>query len=218
MTAGQVAALAQDPAFQHAFVTQTMQNFGTNNAMDPRVLSAWRNITEKANQGWQMHDDALRRQAWANGAMGRTDLSYPGAQRPDPTTAPATVNFGGKDIKVPGLPAYLVNQQGGLNVSTPYDVFAAAAFAQSVLPPGMTPGYQGLPEGLGAAKTVVSPTSGATVSVKPAATPTTKPPTTTPIAGAPLVATNPYASTPPPGVAPSTWNAHGGGGPGGSGV
>lgn len=197
MTGNQVAALAQDPAFQHAFVTQTMQTLGITNPLDPRVVEAWGDATDAANRGWGGQDARLRR--GVKPAIEREDLDYPGAKADDPTKTSATITFGGRDIKVPGLPAYLNSLNGGqppaVNLNGISDFLGGAAqFAQSLLAPGQLPGQPAAPGT--APVTPVAPPTYKVTTVPPPVASSAPPPTV-------QSSTMPGASKPPT-VNPST--------------
>lgn len=109
MSGSQVASLAQDEAFQHAFVYQTMQAYGTSNPLDPRVMAEWQDTTRKAAVQFRLGTEATgARAAWA---AERDDLDYPGIKK-DPTTTTMTIGFAGRDLKLPGVPAYLKGAGG----------------------------------------------------------------------------------------------------------
>lgn len=182
MSSGQVAALAQDPAFQHAFVTQTMQTTGATSPLDPRVIKAWDDVTKKANQGWQLQEQMLLR--GGQSSTSRTDLDYPGQRPADPTKTTASVTFAGKDLKLPGLPAYFNSPQGAapnIDLNGVSDFLGGAVqFGQSLLQQGQ---QVGLPAQPGTSSTVTptpvtiaSPTSMtppvASVAPMPSSTPT----------------------------------------------
>lgn len=192
MASSQVASLAQDPSFQHAFVNQTMQTLGIQNPLDPRIASAWDSATSKASDrpvGSYGDPSSISSRA-------RTDLSYPGTATQDPAHTQATITFGGQNLKLPGLPAYLNNAQGqapSLNMDTMFK--GGAKFADSVLQPGQQPGMPATPGG------TITPTQTPTPTTAPAPTPTPTPtPTTAPPSnGDPSsIGSRAYAPPPPP--------------------
>jgi hypothetical protein len=197
MSSGQVAALAQDPAFQHAFVTQTMQTLGTTNPLDPRVVSAWDNATKKANQGWQLQEQMLLTGGAAPAARG--DLDYPGKAAADPTKTELSISFAGKDLKLPGLPAYLQNTPGvnpNIDLNGVSDFLGGAVqFGQSLLQQGQAVGVKPQPG-------ATTPTPTVTVNPNSMAAPT---PVT--------VASMPTSTTP---TSPQIATIIGGGGSGGT--
>lgn len=170
MSSAQVAALAKDPNFQHAFINQTMQTLGTTNPADQRVVDAWHAATDKSLGLGMNFGDPL-----ANGmtvsptfAGTRNDLTYPGVETAKPNESTAQITFGGQTLKVPNVPAYLLNSsaatpaanlQGSVLGNIP------AQFMSSVLQPGQMPGVpaapgSGITAGSGITQTPVA-TSGA---------------------------------------------------------
>jgi hypothetical protein len=136
MSGGQIGALAQDPNFQHAFMQQTMENIGTANPFDPRVVAAWDSATQRATKA-----EGDTRLGYGS-PTDRTDLNYPGVSIVnDPTKTTANITFGGQTLKLPGLPAYLNNAQGQapkIDINNPL-AFAATGFLRQVLGIGGMP-------------------------------------------------------------------------------
>jgi hypothetical protein len=187
MSGAQIAILAQDPSFQHAFITQQMNSLGTSDPMDSRIVSAWDNVTKAANAGWQMHDEQVRK--LGPEAKARYDLAYPGG-RPDATKTTVGVTFGGKDLKLPGLPAYmgLPTQQGALGREggALEDIYTGSGtFGSTVLQQGQLPGQLPGPTSMGGFSPVAPPTPTTTPAPTPAPTPkvTVPPPTELATAG-----------------------------------
>jgi len=176
-TQDQVSKFVNDPAFQQAFLSQTMTTLGTQNPFDTRLASAWRDVTTGPQKDYP--SDAARAAANA-----RTDLSYPGGPAAGPNAAfnsKVTVNFGGQQITVPGLPSYLKDQQATLTGGGS-DVGWQTASPWSALLPGI-----GAPPQMaqGSPAPTVTPTAPPT-KVTPTATPaptTTVTPTAPPNSG-----------------------------------
>lgn len=197
LSGGQVQALMADPAFQHAFIQQTMQTLGTTDINDPRIVAGWRMATAAANT-------VAPGEVLPNGMTvsptnvgSRSDLLYPGAASAEnPLNKPIDITFNGQSLRLPGIPTNLgvPNQMLNPDVS-PFG--QTSGFAESVLAPGQLPGTP---------KPVVTPTSGpaagpTAVSVTPTV-PTTTPVTAVrpPTVNAPPSPTAaPIPSTKPPG-------------------
>lgn len=195
MSVSQVAALAQDPAFQQAFLAQTMQTLGTTNPMDSRVQAAWGELTTKASSvSWAPKFDP---------AAYKVGLDYPGTAATDPTKSDVSINFGGQQINLPKVPAYLTQADpaalaAAANPASPMAGWAGAqsGFGYQLLQPGQTPGS---PEAMTSTQYPLNPPK-PSVSPTPSPTPSPKP-----------------ATTPAPAPAPTPTPAPGGGGEGGGG-
>lgn len=201
MSQQQVATLSQDPAFQHAFTYQTMQTLGITNPADPRVQQAWTRATSRANavpEAGSIIPGTNGMTVSPTFAGSRTDLTYPGsAAAVDPTKSQVSINFNGKELTLPNVPAYLA---GGGNADAlkasyggAYGPFQPGSLFSQQIAPGQLPGVK---------PGVTPPPSGFTPT---AMTPTAAPPTMTPTATTPTSA--PPTSAPPPSSGP-------GGGPG----
>lgn len=107
-TQDQVSKFASDPAFQQAFLSQTMQTLGTQNPYDPRIAAAWKNVTTATTRPAGQIDEITRNPAVA---ANRTDLQYPGsAPNPAAYDKALSINFGGgQELRIPGVPSYLKN-------------------------------------------------------------------------------------------------------------
>ena len=109
LSASQMAALTQDPAFQAAFLRQEMTSLNTQDPLDPRIKRAWDNAVNSVLYSTGM---IVPHQAYepigGNANQGRDGLSYPGQQSKAMTTTPS-IKIGGQTITVPGLPSYLNN-------------------------------------------------------------------------------------------------------------
>lgn len=191
-TQDQVGRMASDPAVQQAFLSQTMQTLGITNPYDPRIATAWKEITSPSNGtvavGRVPMDPRMRR-----------DLNMPGTTpNPDAYTGQLTVNFGKSgELNLPGLPSYLGQQQ--VNLSPLGD---AVSQAQGILG-NLLPGLGAIPQTpTGSPTPTVTPTApGPTpVSTKPGVAPTTVTPTAP---SAPTPAPTPLPKPkPPPGGGP----------------
>lgn len=160
-TMDQVAKFASDPAFQQAFLQQTMQTLGTQNPYDARIAEAWKDVTTATN----IEPRTVR----AVGASKREDLMYPGNDTANVAAynKQVEVNFGGQKLTIPGLPSYLQNQQATIGSGG-----SAASWATASPWAALVPGL-GLPQqtAVGTPSAVMAP---------PAAIKTTPPPATTP--------------------------------------
>lgn len=175
-TQDQVSKFAADPAFQQAFLSQTMQTLGTNNPFDARIATAWKDVTT-ANKpevpaGIRSNESAAK----------RFDLTYPG-QTPAAQQGSLSVTFGGQQgsLKLPGLPSYL--NQATANLTPLGD---AAKVAQGI--------FGNILPGLGAPPQQPQGSPAPAVTPIPAPTTVTPMPTAMPPSLAPIT-----TSTPPPG-------------------
>jgi hypothetical protein len=104
-TQDQVSKFASDPAFQAAFLSQTMHTLGTNDPYDPRIAQAWQRVTTATSSA-----NMPTTRTPQNAAL-RADLRYPG-DNPNPnayTGAPLAISYNGGELRLPGLPSYLKN-------------------------------------------------------------------------------------------------------------
>jgi hypothetical protein len=180
-TQDQVSKFASDPAFQQAFLKQTMETYGISNPYDPRIASAWKNVTT-ASASADPEVTGRNPQYAAN----RADLKYPGEQMNKAAySSNLTVNFGSAgELRLPGLPSYMKNMN--VNLSPLGD---AAKTVQGIMG-NILPGL-GMP----------SQTPVGSPAVTPAATPTP-----TPTAAAPAPSNLPTPTPAPtsiPGPSPS---------------
>lgn len=157
-TQDQVSKYASDPAFQAAFLKQTMETLGIQNPYDPRIASAWKDVTTASHVG---APDPTRGPI---SAAERADLRYPGATaNPAAYASKVEVNFGGQSITIPGLPSYLKDQNINLGGGS-----SAAAWATASPWANLLPGL-GLPQQpQGSPAPVITPKP---VSATPTATP-----------------------------------------------
>lgn len=199
-TSDQASRLASDPAFQQAFLSQTMQTLGTSNPLDPRIADAWKGITIPAPTTDPGLSDPKRARAF-DGAQKRGDLVYPGAPVGEAMKGSLSINFGKTgELKLPGLPSYLGDQQA--DMSGLGGMIAGGMAGLNAMLPGLglgTPGQTAAGSPAPTPATTVTPTVTTTT---PTPTPT-KAPTPTPVATAPPPAPlSPYdpRSTPRSGV------------------
>jgi len=191
MTGDQIGALSQDPIFQSAFLTQTMQNYGTNNPLDPRIKSAWDQATRRA-----MRPDAVEMRSVSR-AVDRADLTYPSAVDTNPASqATLSITFGGQTLKVPNAPNYLQGAQVDTGIAG--DLLGALAQGTQKLTSGQVPASY-LPGAAAAAG--VPPIPAATPTPSPTLTPVTpttlpKPVSVTPIAPPPTKVAPPPTTVP----------------------
>lgn len=178
-TQDQVQRFASDPAFQQAFLSQTMASLGTQNPYDPRIASAWKDVTTASHVG------ATAEQRAHMSANQRADLRYPGVEsNPAAYNSKVEINFGGHNITIPGLPSYLNGVKGaGGPASGPSAASWATASPWANLLPGL--GLAQQPQGSPAPTITPSPTNANTgitpmPSGLPAPTPTPAP-TSTPL-------------------------------------
>lgn len=180
-TQDQVSKFAADPAFQQQFLAQTMHVLGITNPYDVRIADAWKTATTARENTL---DNALR-MSNTNPAL-RADLQYPGtSQVAEASKGQLTVNFGGQQLVVPGLPSYLGNQnvqagQGG----------SAVGWATNAPWAGLLPGANQPPAQPAPAITPQNPTG---VAPTPTPAPSNLPgPTPTPAPTPAPSATNPF--------------------------
>jgi hypothetical protein len=184
-TQDQVSRFASDPAFQQAFLSQTMQTLGTQNPFDPRIAAAWKAVTTATPQTYDSRTPMS--------AAERADLRYPGVETNKAATkGTLTVNFGSVgELKLPGLPSYLGNQNANLSP------LGGVAGVGSALLGNIIPGLGAPPQQpQGSPAPTVTPTA-----VAPSGTGVTPTnvPTPTPVAPAPVPAptSSPTPYTPP---------------------
>lgn len=191
-SADQIAHLVNDPAFQQAFLSQTMQTLGTSNPLDPRIADAWKSVTTpRSNNPLAMMDPEERA---IRDPRTRGDLAYPGQTAIEANKGQATINFGtAGTLKLPGLPNYLDGKQADLSA---LGGFAQAGIAGlNALLPGLGLGTPGqTPAGSGSAVTPTGPT--------PTVTPTTTITPTTSTVTAPTTIATPGTVSPTSGPKP----------------
>lgn len=163
-TQDQVSKFASDPAFQQAFLSQTMNTLGITNPYDPRIAAAWKDVTTPNKPappvGIRSNESAAK----------RFDLAYPG-QVAAANTGQLSVNFGGgAELKLPGLPSYLGNGMANL---TP---FGDAARVSEGLLGNIVPGLGAPPQ-----TATGSPAGTVTQTPGPTPSPTTITPMPTPM-------------------------------------
>jgi hypothetical protein len=168
----QVTGLVNDPTFQQQFLSQTMQTLHTDNALDPRIATAWQQATTvNKPYGGAGPDDRVP----MDGKQ-RDDLAYPGGSQPDVNKGSLTLNFGKDQLKVPNLPSYL---QGNVNLQPLAGVASLGLNALGSILPGL-----GIPA---AAPPVYdqppTPTAMPTPTTTPVSTPSYKPPDTIGVTG-----------------------------------
>lgn len=177
-TQDQVSKFASDPAFQQAFLSQTMQVLGTHDPYDPRIAAAWKDITTASHIG------ATSAEMKSMSAAQRTDLRFPGVGdgvNKDAYNKQLQINFGGQQLTVPGLPSYLQNQQATIGGGG-----SAAGWATASPWANLLPGL-GLPQ---------MPQGSPTPTVTPAGvTPTATPP---PAGVGPIPTATPAPTSMPP--------------------
>lgn len=181
--ADQVSKFASDPAFQQAFLAQTMQTLGTDNPFDARLAQAWKKITTPTAPqfGGQSPDERIH----LTGKQ-RDDLVFPG-EKPNPAyQGSLTVNFGQGELRLPGLPSYLGQQNANLSQ------FGAVAN-------GLFSGLSTMLPGLGLSPV---PSQTATGSPAPSVTPTVTPTGPAPGATANITPTTPVPPAPTATVLP----------------
>lgn len=182
-TQDQVRRFASDPAFQQAFLSQTMQTLGITNPYDPRIASAWKDVTTASER--------VRGGSWGGmTAAERKDLNYPGQKNDSAYAGSLTINFGKSgELRLPGLPSYLHNQ----NVD-PSTLGGAVKMSQAIL--------GNILPGLGAPSQTPAGSPAPSATPMPTPTLTTITPTPTPI---PTDIPKPMAvPTPTPVSAPSS--------------
>ena len=187
-TQDQVSKLVGDPAFQQAFLSQTMQVLGINNPYDPRIAEAWKDISMPKNAAG-VPDYRIA----GPSAASRSGLVYPGADvSKDAYGSKLNITFGNNTLSLPGLPSYLkdqnINATGAVDIfNQSKDFFGNLASGVGSLLPGLgappqtgtgSPAVSNVPP---PSTTYVTPTSSAV----PPGTPTTIAPVTPPPAPAP---------------------------------
>lgn len=180
-TQDQINRYASDPAFQQAFISQTMQTLGITNPYDPRIASAWRNVTT-GDIDWSIK----------RGPQERDDLSFPGAPAYVPGGARIPdVLFGRPELQLPKLPTNQFEDR--------YDKMNQWTGVQpQVLPglgtPAMTP--SGSPALTATPTATPGPTpSPSTINPTPTPMPTSITPTPSPTPTNPSAPTSPYFGT-----------------------
>jgi len=178
-TQDQVSKFASDPAFQQAFLKQTMEVYGTTNPYDLRIAAAWKDVTTASSSA--ITEDMRR---FPQNAALRADLQYPGSDvNKNAYSSSLSVNFGkAGELRLPGLPSYLKSQN--INLSPLGD---AAKTVQGIMG-NILPGL-----GMPAQQPQGSPAPSVTPTPGPSPTPTA----TTP------VPSNLPAPTPAPTSSPS---------------
>jgi hypothetical protein len=179
-TQDMVNKFASDPAFQQAFVSQTMQTLGITNPYDPRVASAWKDATS----GYPTADSIRE----ARDAKLRNDLNYPGIKTPY-QRVPAEITFGtGPQLVLPGLPG-----SGGDKFPQKDQMYTPSTGGLNGIQPQVLPGLGApgqLPAGSPAPTITPTPTPTPTA-IKPSVTPGSVPSPT--VAPAPTPAPTPYS-------------------------
>lgn len=198
LTGDQIGALSQDPLFQSAFLTQTMQNLGTQNPLDPRIKAAWDQVTRPALP----YDPVDRTSAIRSvRAADRKDLTYPSAVDTNPASqATLSITFGGQTLKVPNAPNYLQGAQVDAGIAG--DFLGALMQGTQKLNGGQLPASY-LP-GAAVTGTGVTPTPTPTVTPTPATTPVSATPLPPPPKVTPVTPPTTKAPTPPPPTPTST--------------
>lgn len=180
-TQDQVNKYASDPAFQQAFLSQTMGTLGINNPYDPRVATAWRNITTG-------HIDDVRH---GQLATDREDLKYPGAATAAVSASTPGITFGHPELVLPKLP-------GGGDMRDSFDRGGQdrwAGIQPQVLPGLGSPLPSQMPAGSPAPSIAPTPQPAPTptsITPMPTATPTALVPNATPLGT--TLGTTPYRS------------------------
>jgi len=178
-TADQAAKFASDPAFQQAFLSQTMQTLGTSNIFDPRIAAAWADVTNIGKV-------VMPAERTPQNAALRADLMYPGAG--DVAAAyqgNIAINYGQSGtLRLPSLPSYLKSQN--VDMSSPEAIQRNASMVFGQMLPGL-----GIPQ---------TATGSPAPTVTPTVTPTTITPTATP---APVGITPTPSPSPAPRPAPA---------------
>lgn len=137
-TQDQISRFAADPAFQQAFLSQTMQTLGAQSPYDPRIASAWKSLMTPA-----VSTSGLPPSVGGAEARHRKDLSYPGTTPQAGYDRALTIHFGGgQELRLPGLPNYMKNQTfDGAGVKGAYDF--ANGLLGNILPGLGAPPQQG---------------------------------------------------------------------------
>lgn len=169
-TQDQVSKFASDPAFQQAFLSQTMQTLGTDNPYDPRIADAWKGVTTPLSGTYDY------RGRGTGFAAARKDLNYPGQQVPEANQGKLNVNFGGQTLTIPGVPSYL-NGQSSIpgNWTKPGDLGTFYGVKPGGANPNLIPGL-GVPPQMATG----SPAPSVAPTPTPTPTPTSTVPTPTP--------------------------------------
>lgn len=201
--ADQVSKFASDPAFQQAFLSQTMQTLGTSNPFDPRVAAAWKKITTPTAPqfGGQSPDERTK----LTGKQ-RDDLVFPGEKQNAAYQGTLNINFGKVgELNLPGLPSYLGNQN--VNLSPFGNAASGLLSGLSTMMPGLgLPGSAPGQTAQGSPAPTITPTGfnvPAPTAITPTSTSTTagiKPSTAPPLPGLP-----PPPLPPKPGQAPKAY-------------
>ena len=173
-TQDQVSRYASDPAFQQAFLSQTMQSLQTDNPYDWRIAAAWNKVTT-ATAGAGIPDYRT-----PMSAAERADLRYPGELPKNDAAygSKLSINFGASgELRLPNLPSYLGNQQINANMGPLGDAAKTIQGIMGNILPGLgAPPQQ--PQGSPAPNATpsgVNTTPGATPANLPAPTPTPAP-------------------------------------------
>lgn len=185
-TSDQASKLANDPAFQQAFLSQTMQTLGTSDPLDPRVVDAWKSVTTPARvTDTSLSDDETQRRLSAS-AKTRGDLTYPGSGPVDGAMkGTLTVNFGKTgELKVPGLPSYYGQQNVAPGATLGAGMAAAGVAGLNALLPGLGLGTPAQTAMGSPGPTAPTPTPTVPSIPSPTATPTPTP-TVSPVTVAP---------------------------------
>jgi hypothetical protein len=182
--ADQVSKFASDPAFQQAFLSQTMQTLGTSNIFDPRLAAEWKRLTTPTV--YTRIGLPPDERPHLTGKQ-RDDLVFPGENKNTAAyQGSLNINFGkAGELRLPGLPSYLGAQNA--NLSDFGNMFSGLS--------AMLPGL-GLP-GAPSQTHTGSPAPTVTPSMPPV-TPTSITPTTPPVSGITPTTPPPSPGLPPP--------------------